>query len=139
MARKKGPITLSESELLDETLKRLANGGHEFSRAQARTMLTALKEELVDCVTSGYKVNLTGVLTIEPVLKAGRKKGTVIRNPFDPDAKPRTLKADEPDKFAVKVSKSTTLNAKFPTVKSKAGQELADQLRLPAKKKRAAA
>jgi nucleoid DNA-binding protein len=126
-----GAIPLSEAELIEETVKRLPG----VTQSQMRKMLTALKEEIVDCVTQGYKVSLSGVASFEPTVKAGRKKGTVVHNPFDGTSK--TLRADEPDKFVLKVKKSSAISRKFPTLRTAAGKELHDRLYVePAKTKR---
>lgn len=145
MAAKKGPIAITEADLIHDTIERLgdklgadANDGQKTKIVRA--VLTALKEEIVASVVQGYSVNLTGLVKFEPVVKAGRKKGTVITNPFKPDEKPKVLKADEPDKFALKIGKSSAVGAQFPTLKTKAGQELHAQLYVKPKaaKKKAA-
>ena len=128
----KGAIPLTEAELIEETAKRLPG----LTSNQVRSVFKALKDEIVDCVTSGYKINLVGIASFEPTVKAGRKKGTVVNNPFDGTSK--TLRADEPDKFVLKVKKSGALTAKFPTMRTKDGQALHAQLYVkpkPAKKK----
>lgn len=152
MAKTKGAEPLTEKQFLYEVAGRV---GSDFispailkrSAAEGtvspgdretilRAALTAIKDEIVDCVVQGYKVNLTGLASFEGVVKPGRPKGTVIRNPFDPDAKEKKLKADEPDKFAVKVSKSSAITGKFPTLKSKDGQELHAKLYVKPKRKK---
>lgn len=130
MAAKKGPLPLSEAELIEETLKRLDS--EEVSKAQLRAVVKALKAEIVDCLTTGYKISLTGLVTLTPVAKPGRKKGTKVRNPFDNTEK--TLRADEPDKFKIKAKVSSAVVNAFPSARSKGGQELLAQL-APAKKK----
>jgi nucleoid DNA-binding protein len=126
-----GAVPLSEAELIEETVKRLPG----FTKNQVRQVVTALKEEIVDCVTQGYKVGLSGIVAFEPTVKAGRKKGTVVHNPFDGTSK--TLRADEPDKFVLKVRRSTAIGKKFPTLRTAAGRELHEQLyKAPAKAKK---
>lgn len=125
----KGATPLTEGELIEETLKRVDG----LSKAQVRAVVKALKEEIADCVQNGYKVSLTGLLTITPRSKPGRKKGTKVRNPFDGTEK--TLRSDEPDKFVVKAKMSSTVASGFPSVKSQAGAALVKQL-APAKKKK---
>ena len=129
MATKRGPKPLSEAELIDETTARAG-----MARSEVRKVVKALKEEIADCLTNGYKVSLTGLVTFEPQAKPGRKKGTVVRNPFDGSEK--KLKSDEPDKFKVKARASGTIANGFPSVKSKAGQELLKQLAKPKAKKK---
>lgn len=125
----KGAIPLTEAELVEETLKRLPG----FTKNQVRQVVSALKEEIVDCVIQGYKVGLSGVVSFEPYVKAGRKKGSVVRNPFDGTT--RTLRADEPDKFMLKVKRSSAVTKKFPTLRTAAGRTLHDQLyKKPAKR-----
>jgi nucleoid DNA-binding protein len=117
-----GAIALSEAELIEETVKRLP----DMTASQMRKVLTALKEEIVDCVTQGYKVSLSGIVSLEPTVKAGRKKGTVVHNPFDGTSK--TLRADEPDKFVLKVRRSSSISNKFPTLRTADGKALHDRL-----------
>jgi nucleoid DNA-binding protein len=120
---KSGAISLSESEFIEETAKRL-NGS--FTTGQVKQVVSALKEELVDCVTQGYKVTLQGIVSFEPVVKAGRAKGTVVRNPFDGTSK--KLRSAEPDKFVLKVKRSPAVSKRFPTIKSASGKALYERL-----------
>lgn len=108
------------------------------SRKVVNDVVKALVEEVHDCLANGYKVTIPGLGTYEPVLKAGRKKGTVVRNPFNGTEK--TLRSDEPDKFVVKVKKPQGIANRvgFPSLKSKNGQELAKRLKPKAKAKTAA-
>ena len=149
---KKGAKPLTEADVFEEIakrlgsdfipsaiIKRLASDGelsHNDSVTVIRTVVRGLKDEMIDCIVQGYKVSLTGLASFEPVVKAGRKKGTEVRNPFKPDEPPKVLRADEPDKFALKISKSPAVGAKFPTLKSSAGKELHDLLYVAPKKKR---
>jgi nucleoid DNA-binding protein len=97
------------------------------SKAQVNHVLKELVEEVHDYLTSGYAVNIPGLGTWTPQVKPGRKKGDVVRNPFD--GTERKLTKDEPDKFVVKVKKPSGIAERvFPSMKSKAGQELATQL-----------
>lgn len=131
-ATKKGAKPLSEAEFIEEITKRLDTSGGGLSKAQVKSVVKALKEEAIDCVSNGYKITLSGLLTLTPVAKAGRKKGTKVRNPFDGTEK--TLRADEPDKFKVKAKVSSAVLKEFPSAKKAEGQELLKQL-TPAKKK----
>lgn len=132
MASKSGATALSEAELIHELGKRLPG----IPAATIKAVVKGFKEEVTECLSQGYKITLSGLLTITPGSKPGRKKGTVVRNPFDGTSK--TLRADEPDKFFVKAKASTlTILKSFPTVKSAKGQELLKSL-APAKKKAAA-
>lgn len=125
----KGPLPLSEAGFIEEITTRSG-----LQRSVVKQVVKALKEEATDCLANGYKVTLSGFLTLTPEAKAGRKKGTVVRNPFDGSEK--KLKADEPDKFKVKAKASPAIVANsFPSVKSKDGQELLKQLAKPKKKK----
>lgn len=129
----KGATPLSESELIDEVLKRLeGNGGEGWTKADVKQAVKAIKDEIEDCLINGYKVSLGGLLTLTPVAKPGRKKGAKVRNPFDGTTK--TLRSDEPDKFKIKAKVSSTIVKSFPSSTSAAGRELLTQL-TPAKKK----
>jgi nucleoid DNA-binding protein len=121
---KKGALPLSEAGFVEEVTNRAG-----LSRAVVKQVVKALKEEAADCLSNGYKVQLSGLVTLEPQAKAGRKKGTVVRNPFDGTEK--KLKSDESDKFKVKAKASPSIAKTFPSVKSKQGQELLKQLAKP--------
>lgn len=131
MAR--GATPLTEAQFVEEVVTRIENGDVALSKAQVKAVVKAFKEEIVDCLANGYKVSLSGLLTLTPVAKPGRKKGTVVRNPFDGSTK--TLRADESDKFKVRPKVSTAVLGAFPSAKSTAGQGLLKQLKPPAKKK----
>jgi nucleoid DNA-binding protein len=109
---------LSESDFAAELAKRLPWA----TDAQVKKFIKAFKEEVTECVNAGYKVSLSGLLSIEPIAKPGRKKGTVVRNPFDGSEK--TLRADEPPKFAVKVKRSPSIAKGFPSIKTNDGKQL---------------
>ena len=119
----KGAIPVTESELVGLVAERVGNG---FSQKDVREIVRALKEEITECVQMGCKVTLSGLLVITPVAKPGRKKGTVVRNPFDGSTK--TLRADEPDKFNVKARVSAGVKQGFPSPRTQAGKELVSQL-----------
>ena len=113
-----GAVRLSEGDFIHEVQKRVP----ELTEGQVRKVVTALKAEVIDCVTNGYTVPLTGLVTFEPTAKPGRKKGTVVRNPFDGTEK--TLRADEPPVFGAKVKRSPSIKGKFPSIKSADGKAL---------------
>ena len=75
----------------------------EYSKSDVKKVLGAVAAELQDCLSNGYKVNISGIGRFEPRAKAGRKKGDLIRNPFDPDAPPKTVTADEMGTIAPKL------------------------------------
>jgi nucleoid DNA-binding protein len=91
-------------------------------------VLVALAEELQGALADGFKVSITGVGRFEPRAKAGRKKGDLIRNPFDPDAPPKKVTSDEPTKVVVKAFPAAALKNGLPGPKTKKGQELAGAL-----------
>ena len=131
-AAQKGPYPLTESELIGEVANRIGNG---FSKKDVSDVVKALKAEITECIQLGHKVSLGGLVIFTPVAKAGRKKGTVVRNPFD--GTERTLRSDEPDKFAVKARVSAGVKNGFPSSRTAQGQQLIKQLapvkRAPAK------
>lgn len=126
---------LSFTGLKKEVGSRMERNGHTVSKSAIDGVMKALTEEIIDCLSQGYKVTLPGVVTLEPQLKPGRKKGAVISNPFDGTS--RTLRSDEPDKFIVKAKRSLSLHNHFPSIKSKAGIELAGVLKPKPKRKAA--
>jgi nucleoid DNA-binding protein len=100
----------------------------EYSKADIKKVLGAVADELQGALADGYKVNITGVGRFEPRAKAGRKKGDLIRNPFDPTAPPKKVTADEPTKVVVKAFPAAALKNGMPGPKTKKGQELAKTL-----------
>jgi nucleoid DNA-binding protein len=100
----------------------------EYTKSDVKKVLVAVAAELQDCLANGYKVNITGIGRFEPRAKAGRKKGDLIRNPFDPDAPPKKVLADEPTKVVVKAFPAAALKNGMPGAKTKAGQDLASAL-----------
>ncbi|MDX6485968.1 MAG: Bacterial DNA-binding protein [Gaiellaceae bacterium] len=100
----------------------------DYSKSDVKKVLDAVAVELQDCLANGYKVSITGVGRFEPRAKAGRKKGTLIRNPFDPDAPPKKVTADEPTKIVVKAFPAAALKNGMPGPKTKKGQDLAKEL-----------
>jgi nucleoid DNA-binding protein len=122
-AAQRGPYPLTESELIGEVATRIGNG---FSKKDVSDVVKALKAEITECIQLGHKVSLAGLVIFTPVAKPGRKKGAVVRNPFDGTS--RTLRADEPDKFAVKARVSAGVKAGFPSSRTKDGQALIKQL-----------
>ena len=100
----------------------------EYSKADIKKVLGAIADELQGCLANGYKVNISGIGRFEPRAKAGRKKGDLIRNPFDPTAPPKKVTADEPTKVVVKAFPAAALKNGMPGPKTKAGQDLAKTL-----------
>lgn len=115
---------LSFAEFKHEVYNRI---GGEVSKADIAKILAATAEELGDCLANGYKVNMSGIANFTPRVKAGRKKGTVVRNPFDGTTK--TLRADEPDKVSIGVRCPAPLKNAMPSPKTAAGQALVKQLK----------
>ena len=123
MAKSKA-TPLTASEFASEVLNRLDGAG--YSRSDVKRIMDAIAEEAQDCIANGYSVPLLSLVKIEPVVKKGRKKGTVVRNPFDGTTK--TLRSDESDSVKVKAKPLGKLKNALPSPKSKAGKELIDAL-----------
>jgi nucleoid DNA-binding protein len=116
---------LTASQFVEDIANRLDG---EYSKTDVRKVLGAVAEELQGALAEGYKVSIAGVGRFEPRAKAGRKKGDLIRNPFDPDAPPKKVTADEPTKVVVKAFPAAALKNGMPGPKTKKGQELANTL-----------
>lgn len=125
----RGPISLSESDLAGLVATRVGNG---FSKTDVSNVIKAIKAEISECMQQGYKVSLTGLVIFTPGVRAGKKKGQEVRNPATGETK--TLTADQPPKFKVRATVSQPVIRGFPTLRSKAGQELLKQLTPVAKK-----
>jgi nucleoid DNA-binding protein len=110
---------LTAAEFKEEVAKRL---GDDISKATVNKVFAALVEEAHDCLVNGYVVTIPGLVKLTPAVKPGRKKGTVVKNPFAGTEK--KLKADEPDKFVLRVSKSSSILKKFPKITTARGKEL---------------
>ncbi len=116
---------LTATEFIDDVATQL-NG--EYTKADIKKVIGAVADTLQNSLADGYKVNLAGVGRFEPRAKAGRKKGDLIRNPFDPDAPPKQVTADEPTKVVVKAFPAAALKNGMPNPDSAKGQELAKKL-----------
>ena len=116
---------LTATEFIDGIANQLDG---EYSKADIKKVLGAAAGELQDRLASGYKVNIAGIGRFEPRAKAGRKKGDLIRNPFDPDAPPKQVTADEPTKVVVKAFPAAALKNGMPNPTSAKGQDLARKL-----------
>lgn len=114
---------LTHAEFIDEVVKRLDG---EASKAEVKRLVTAVAEELGDCLANGYKVSIAGIGIFEPRAKKGRKKGTKVRNPFDQTVK--TIKKDEPDKVTIKARPAGALKKALPDPAKADGIALAKQL-----------
>ena len=116
---------LTATEFIDDVATQLDGA---YSKADIKKVIGAVADTLQNSLADGYKVNLAGVGRFEPRAKAGRKKGDLIRNPFDPDAPPKEVTADEPTKVVVKAFPAAALKNGMPNPTSAKGQELAKQL-----------
>ena len=116
---------LTATEFIDGIAEQLDG---EYSKSDVKKVLVAVAAELQDCLSNGYKVNISGIGRFEPRAKAGRKKGDLIRNPFDPDAPPKKVTADEPTKVVVKAFPAAALKNGMPGAKTKKVQDLAATL-----------
>ena len=95
----------TEGDFKNDVINRLGETRPDLSKADINAVFAALVESTQNDLASGYEVPLLGIVKLVPTFKAGRTKGTVVKNPFDGSEK--TLKADEPDKvrIAVKIAK----------------------------------
>jgi nucleoid DNA-binding protein len=116
---------MTASQFIDDIANRLDG---EYSKADVRKVLGAVAEELQGALADGYKVNIAGVGRFEPRAKAGRKKGDLIRNPFDPDAPPKKVTADEPTRVVVRAFPAAALKNGMPGPATKKGKDLATAL-----------
>jgi nucleoid DNA-binding protein len=126
-ATKSGPIPLTEAQFIDELLKRCDG----MSKADVKLVVKAFKEEVVDCLTNGYKVSLSGLVRFEPKYVGEKKKGEMVRNPATGETQPRA--ASVPASFRAKAYASSAIAKQFPTTRSSVGKALATQL-APAKR-----
>lgn len=148
---KKGPIPLSEAGLIEDTVARIKDGGKSVIKGAAdkdgnpveidskivKIVLVALKEEIVASITSGYKVGLTGLCSFVPKVVNGAKAGSKKHNPSTGEE--TIVKKDEPDTLGYRVGRSAAVTNAFPSLRTNAGKELLEQLRLPPPKKKPAA
>jgi nucleoid DNA-binding protein len=126
---KKGALPLSERHIVafvHERLQAPGEVGNGLSKAATKKVVTTLKEVIAESLAEGYKVTLPGFITITPVGKKGRKKGTEVHNPFDGTTK--RLKKDEPDKFRIRARVSKSVLDAFPDTTKPDGEKLVKQL-----------
>lgn len=93
-----GKQTLGEFK--GSVLEAVAEDRPELSKADVNAVLNALVAQAQSDLADGYEVPLLGLVKLVPTLKVGRKKGTVVRNPFD--GSERKLTATESDTVKIK-------------------------------------
>lgn len=91
--------TISQGEFINEVIEHVAES-RDLSRAEVKAVLDSLVEVTQSNLRDGYAVPLLGLVKLTPTFKAGRKKGTEVRNPFDGTTK--KLTKNEPDTVKVK-------------------------------------
>lgn len=114
---------LTHAAFIEEVVSRLDG---DVSKADIKRVVAAVGEELGDCLANGYKVSIAGIGIFEPRAKKGRKKGTMVRNPFDGTEK--KVKADEPDKVTIKARPAGALKNALPDPAKADGVALAKKL-----------
>ena len=72
--------TQTQGEFLTDAYDRL---NESISRAEFNRVVKAIIEQAQEDLESGVAVPLLGLVKLTPTAKAGRTKGTVVRNPFD--------------------------------------------------------
>jgi nucleoid DNA-binding protein len=118
--------TLNEVAFAKEFAKRLGlDPEQKADLTEARRILTAFKDEVTDCLVNGYKVTLTNFVRFEPRFSPAKAMGEMVNVPGR-GQQPRA-KA-EPAGFKAKAFTSESISAAFPSIRSKAGQELAATL-----------
>jgi nucleoid DNA-binding protein len=126
MAKKAGAEALSEGQFVELVNERLGEAEVSVNKADLRKIVTAVKDEIVDCIVNGYKVKLNGVASFEAKFVPEKKKGEPVRNPATGETAPRAKTTPAAFKGSVRVSPS--IKAKFPPTKSSDGRDLAVRL-----------
>jgi nucleoid DNA-binding protein len=114
--------TVSEATLVKDVA--FATG---YPQREVRDILSAVKDEIVDNLVDGSKVNLMGLVRFTPSYVAAKKKGELVRNPATGEMIKRA--AGVPASFRVKASASSAIKKQFPSVASSAGKKLESLLK----------
>lgn len=139
MATTKGPTPLTEAQFVKELTGRI-NGADvkyagedgkrytlpDLDERAVKAILGAVKAEVVDCVTNGYKVTLNQFGRFEPVFVPEKKKGEMVRNVATNQMQPRA--EGVPAGFKAKAFMSSSVKNLFPSIRSNAGKQLAEML-----------
>jgi len=83
-----------------------------------RSVISNVQEEL----KSGNEVKIPGFVSFQYRVRAGKKKGTVVRNPFD--GSERKLDAAIPPKIIVRPRVSTAIRNAAPQPRTAAGKRI---------------
>jgi len=83
-----------------------------------RSVIGNVQEEL----TAGNEVKIPGFVSFQYRVRAGKKKGTVVRNPFD--GTERKLDAAVPPKIVVRPRVSTAIRNAAPSPRTAAGKAI---------------
>lgn len=83
-----------------------------------RSVIGNVQEEL----TAGNEVRIPGFVSFQYKVRAGKKKGTVVRNPFD--GSERKLDAAIPPKIVVRPRVSTAIRNAAPSPRTAAGKAI---------------
>jgi len=109
--------SVTEAQLVKDIAYSLA-----MPQSDVKKVIDAFKEEVVDHLVSGTKVNLVGFGSWTPVYVKPKRKGEMVRNPSTGEEAPRAKAVDAA--FKVKASASPSLKTKFPKVKTAPGAKL---------------
>ena len=123
---KKGPTPMSEAEFVERLAENLGDFEYVGGARGAKMWLKTFKQTLAECVVEGNKVNLSGLLRVEPKFVPAKPKGEMVRNPSTGKTAPRAVAV--PAAFKVKATASPSLKAAFPSTRTGAGKALAEKL-----------
>lgn len=112
--------SLSYAEFTDEMMKRLDGTG--ISRVDAKKVLKAFEEEVIDCAANGYKVSVPGFVRFQPRYVAAKRKGEMVRNPTTGETAPRAVGV--PASFKLKAFVSSSAAKRLPDPARAAGKNL---------------
>lgn len=113
--------TLSRSDIVKLMAEKSKEGEVSFSQRDCSCALNYLKDAIVQSLATGYKVQLTGLLTLQPSYRSSRKGNNVVTGEVMdiPETIVLSIKAGNCLREAVKAMDKATLKAIKTSAKSK--------------------
>jgi nucleoid DNA-binding protein len=118
--------SMSEADFVDRLAANLGEFEYVGGVRGAKMWLKEFKRTLTECVAEGNKVNLSGLLKIEPRYVAEKPAGEMVRNPGTGETAPRPETV--PATFKAKATASASIKKAFPPITSSKGKALAETL-----------
>jgi nucleoid DNA-binding protein len=94
----------------------------EAPRADIKAVIDTFFETIAERLSEGEEVTLSGYISLKYGYRPGKKKGAIVRNPFDGTT--RKLDAATPAKITIKARPLAKLKAAVPSATSREGRAI---------------